>query len=381
LKRDLILVAIALCTWGFGEGMFILFQPLYLEELGADPLMIGVIISGIGIAMTFSHIPAGYLADKIGRRPMLRAAWLLGTSAALTMAISNSLPTFIIGSTIYASTAFVISPLNSYITAARGKMGVGRVLTLISAAYNIGAIGGPIIGGWIGEQFGLRYNFLIAAIFFIISTAIIFNIAPQPVERQVTAKSGALNRHIFSKRYISYLLLVFFVMFSLYLPQPLSQNYVQNERNLDLSNIGYLISARSLGVVILNLMIGSLNSTLGIIISQLSVSLFTVFIYLGGSMPFYLIGYLLMGGYQTARSLTSAQARSLVDAPIMGISYGIVEAVNSTAIIVAPLLAGVLYTYNPDSIYWVGFILIIITILITIAFSPIKISLQKNAMD
>jgi hypothetical protein len=36
MKRDLILVAIAMFAWGLGEGMFLYFQPLYLEELGAN---------------------------------------------------------------------------------------------------------------------------------------------------------------------------------------------------------------------------------------------------------------------------------------------------------------------------------------------------------
>jgi hypothetical protein len=44
MKRDLILVAIAMFAWGLGEGMFLYFQPLYLEELGANPIMIGTIL-------------------------------------------------------------------------------------------------------------------------------------------------------------------------------------------------------------------------------------------------------------------------------------------------------------------------------------------------
>jgi hypothetical protein len=29
MKRDLILIGIALFAWGFGEGLFIYFQPIY----------------------------------------------------------------------------------------------------------------------------------------------------------------------------------------------------------------------------------------------------------------------------------------------------------------------------------------------------------------
>ena len=54
MNRDLILVAFALITWGFGEGLFILFQPLYLEELGASPIAIGVILGCVTISFSLA---------------------------------------------------------------------------------------------------------------------------------------------------------------------------------------------------------------------------------------------------------------------------------------------------------------------------------------
>ncbi|MCF6278121.1 MAG: MFS transporter, partial [Anaerolineales bacterium] len=113
----LLKVAAALFTWGLGEGIFFFFQPLYLAELGADPLAIGAILGGAGMAMTLVHIPAGYLADKIGRRPLLRIAWAGGLSFSIIMASARTLPVFVAGLILYSFTAFVISPLNSYVTA------------------------------------------------------------------------------------------------------------------------------------------------------------------------------------------------------------------------------------------------------------------------
>lgn len=145
MSRDLILFAITLFTWGIGESMFFIFQPLYLEQLGASPLEIGTILGAMGIAMATAHIPAGYLADRFGRRPLIWTAWLFGLTAAWLMALARSLPGFIAGMLLYSLTAFVSSPMNSYITAARGRLSIGRVLTLISASYNGGRSSDP---GW-----------------------------------------------------------------------------------------------------------------------------------------------------------------------------------------------------------------------------------------
>ncbi len=56
-------------TWGIGEGMFLIFQPIYLEQLGADPLLIGAILGAAGITMAIAQAPAGHLADRIGPGP------------------------------------------------------------------------------------------------------------------------------------------------------------------------------------------------------------------------------------------------------------------------------------------------------------------------
>ena len=58
MSRDLLLMAVSLFTWGIGEGMFIYFQPLYLEKWGANPVEIGAILGAMGVAMAVAQAPA-----------------------------------------------------------------------------------------------------------------------------------------------------------------------------------------------------------------------------------------------------------------------------------------------------------------------------------
>src|SRR5689334_5127789 len=117
---SLLWLGAALLLWGTGESMFFIFQPIYLSQLGANPVQIGTILGAAGVAMLSAHIPAGYLADRIGRRPLLFASWLLGLLSAWMMALAQELPLFIAGLLVYSFTTFVTAPMNSYITAARG---------------------------------------------------------------------------------------------------------------------------------------------------------------------------------------------------------------------------------------------------------------------
>lgn len=140
MSVDLVLLSFSLFTWGIGEGMFIYFQPIYLQQLGANTMTIASVFSAFGLAMMVAHIPAGYLADRIGRKPLLVAAWTAGLLAAWGMALARTLPVFIVGMLLYGFTAFVSAPLNSYITAGRGKLSPACTMTLVSAAFNFGAV-------------------------------------------------------------------------------------------------------------------------------------------------------------------------------------------------------------------------------------------------
>ena len=375
MNRNLLLVGLALFTWGIGEGAFFYFQPIYLEELGASPIEIGSILSMVGAAMTIVHIPAGLLADRFGRRKLLWAAFLFGSTATWVMALARSLPMVIFGMILYALTAFVMSPLNSYVTAARGKWTVARAITLISASFNAGAIAGPLLGGWIGDHFGLGKTYLFAAGVFAISTLIIFNIQQQPVEPRGTAGGGI---ELFkNSTYVRFLPIIFISMFSLYLAQPLTPNFLQNQRQLPLDQIGIILSAGSLGNVALNLIIGRMKATRGILLSHLSVALFATVIWKGFGLPWYIIGYFLLGGYRVARSLIVAQVRDLVALANMGLAYGAAETISSIALILGAPLAGYLYELNPETIYPVAIIIIAISLLVSSVSIP-RLAIQTD---
>jgi predicted MFS family arabinose efflux permease len=368
VSPDLLRMSLALVTWGVGEGMFFYFQPIYLKELGADPLLIGSILGAFGLAMTAAHIPAGYLADKIGRRPLLRLAWLSGLTAACLMAAASSLPLFVAGLLLYGLTAFVASPLASYVTAARGRWPVGRALTLISATFNLGMVFGPLLGGYLGDTFGLRTVYIAAAGMFVLSTLVVFTLKPQPRDEQ-DPDSPPLS--LFSNvRYLGFLALVFCIMFALFLPQPLTPNFLQEARGLSLSRIGMLGSLGSLGNAVIALTLGLLNPRLAFLLAQAFVGMFALLIWRGEGLLAYGLAYFLLGGYRTSRPLAVAQARSLVHQSQMGLAYGMMETVIAFPIILAPPLAGLLYVRDPASVYPISLVLIAVSLLLTLAFAP-----------
>jgi MFS family permease len=269
---------------------------------------------------------------------------------------------------LYGFTAFVSSPLNSYITAARGKLSIVRAMTLVSAAYNLGAVFGPITGGWIGERLGLRSVYLLSACIFIVSTVMLLFLRSQPREVHDPAKPP--EKLWENRRFVSLMGITFLAMFIMYLPQPLAPRFLQNERGLSLESIGLLGSVGSLGNTLLALILGQFAARTGFLLAQASVAVFSLLLWKGTGLPWYALGYFLLGGYRSVRSLIFAQVRPFIHPAQMGLAYGVVETFSSLAIMLAPLLAGLLYSREPEMVYWVSAGLVGVMVVVSGIFTP-----------
>jgi MFS family permease len=368
MNPSLIWIALALFTWGIGEGMFFIFQPIYMEKLGADPLLIGYIMGGFGLAMAITHTPAGHLADRIGRRPMLTFAWASGLLATIVMGFATTLPVFVVGWLMYGITAFVSSPLNSYITAARGNWSVGRALTSISVAFNLGMALGPVIGGLIGERFELRTVFFVAAGLFVLSNIFLHRIADQPINQHDDANPPA--NLLANTRFVGFVGLGFLIVIATFLPQSLTPNFLQNVRGLNLEQIGQIGSVGNFGNAALAFILGQLEARIGFILGQACVAIFSIIMWQASGTGWYALAYFLLGGYRAMRMLFSAQILPLIHESQMGLAYGTSETILSAAIIVAPIIAGYLYEYDPMLMYPTALIATLVGIVATYFLAP-----------
>src|SRR5262245_65930810 len=125
-------------------------------------------MSGVTVAVV--QIPAGYFSDRFGARPIIFASLLLGIASAIVMAAARSLPFFVAGLLAYGCTSFISAPMNSYVTSLSGSWSVQRAVTFRAAAFQVAAIVGPILGGWVANTAGLSLVFRSSAGLFLAST-------------------------------------------------------------------------------------------------------------------------------------------------------------------------------------------------------------------
>ncbi len=363
MTRDLKVVSAAMLTWGFGEGMFYIFQPLYIQQFGADPILIGYILGINGFVMAASQIPSGILADKIGRRPLMWFSWILGVTATWIMAFAPSLGIYVCGLFFYGITSSVMAPLNTYVQDARGEWSIGKAVSFVSAIYSIGGILGPIVGGLVGDAYNLRMVYYGSAIIFTISTMIVLFAGKREHARATRFTEGV--HFLRNPTFMGLMAMIFLVMFAVVLPQPLTANFLQNQRSLSVSQIGQLGGLGALGSVILMLTLGHLPSNIAMLLGQMGAMLFALLIWLGKGFVWYGAAYIFLGGYRLCRAMTVALARPLVREIEVGSAFGVVESLNSLAFTVAPVVAGWLYDWQPVIIFPISAGLLGITLVIS----------------
>lgn len=372
MNRNLLLVGLALLLWGLGEGMFFNFVPIYLDnQFLLEKNEIGRVLSLFGLSMAVTHIPAGRLADRIGRRPLLITAWILGLLASLVMGVAQSLPLFLVGLFSYGLTAFVSAPLSSYVTAARGSWSVGTALSFSTAAFATGMVLGPLTGGWIGEHYGMRMSFLVAAVLFLFSNACILLIERQPLDHHdPDAPPPSLRGN---RSFILLMGVLAFAMFAMYLSQPLTPNFLDDVRGLSLSETGIVFTMGALGNSLMAILFSRFPPRRGFMLSQGLVMLFALLIWQGTSLPVYALGYFLLGGFRAGRPMVLALARELIHDSQMGMTYGIMETTTAAVFIVTPLLAGNLFERDPMIVYPLSIGFLAVSIVVSYLFSPRKV--------
>ncbi|MBI3333713.1 MAG: MFS transporter [Candidatus Omnitrophica bacterium] len=164
-----------------GFGIVIPVLPLYAERFGASPLTVGLLL-GIYSAMQFIFAPLlGKLSDRVGRRPVLLLS-MIGTAAGfLLMGLAGRLWLLFVARVIDGVTGGNISTAQAYIADVTPPHQRSRGMGLIGAAFGLGFIFGPAIGGLL-SRFSLGAPFLFAAALAAVNSLCVWLFLPESLD-------------------------------------------------------------------------------------------------------------------------------------------------------------------------------------------------------
>ena len=370
-SRDNRLLASSMLLWGMGEGLFIYIQPLYLKQLGAQPADIGGVLALNQFLLGVTFIPAGWLADRFGHRRIIIAGWAVGLVATCILAFARDLRTFVAGLMLYAVSGFVIPVISSYATAARGRAPVEQSLAMVYAAFALGSVPSPTIGGLIGEHWGLPTVYLVALAFMIASTLTVLFLRNQNVATRVQERA-VHRRELWQEREFVVLgLLTFVVLVAMWLPLPLAPNFLQDVRGFDVSRIGILGTVASLGGIVLQLRLGrSVRPRRTLVMAQILMFVAVLLLWQSALLPLIGVAYFLRASASLARLSVNSITVRVVSHDQLGLAYGVMETIASLAFVAASYSAGALYTVRPDMPFVVALVALPLMIALSAWLAP-----------
>lgn len=179
-----------------GFGLILPLLPYYAESYGATPVLVGFLVASYAAAQLIGAPLLGRLSDRLGRRPVLLLSvagtfagfLLLGFAAPLGQLLANWIApqaanTVILGVLFISRildglTGGNITVAQAYIADVTDEQNRAKGLGLIGAAFGLGFIIGPAVGGAL-SQWGYSMPAFVAAIVSFSNLVAIFFLLPE----------------------------------------------------------------------------------------------------------------------------------------------------------------------------------------------------------
>ncbi len=169
LNKPVIIILMTILLDAMGVGIMIPVLPDLMASVLpdaslADATLWGGILATIFALMQFLFSPTlGVASDQYGRKPVLMIALTVMIAYYLIMAVAQSLWLLVIGRIIGGLTAATHATASAYIADISEPDEKAARFGLLGAAFGVGFVLGPIIGGVLGEL-GPRAPFYAAAV-------------------------------------------------------------------------------------------------------------------------------------------------------------------------------------------------------------------------
>jgi DHA2 family multidrug resistance protein len=136
--------------------------PHMRASLSATPETINWVLTSYIVASAIAIPITGWLADRVGRKPLFIWSVVAFTAASLLCAVAQTLTEMVIFRAFQGvAGAFIVPLAQATLFDINPKEKHGSAMALFGAGVMIGPIMGPVLGGWLTDSYNWRWVFLI----------------------------------------------------------------------------------------------------------------------------------------------------------------------------------------------------------------------------
>src|SRR5512145_3032685 len=147
MTRPLAVIFLTIFVNLVGFGIIIPLLPFYAVTFGASPLVVGLLFASFSLSQLIASPILGALSDRWGRRPVLIFS-LLGTVVSFAMlAVAQSLAMLFAARIVDGLSGGNITTARAYIADVTAESDRARAYGMLGAAFGLGFILGPALGG------------------------------------------------------------------------------------------------------------------------------------------------------------------------------------------------------------------------------------------
>ncbi|KER09435.1 MAG: MFS transporter [[Candidatus Thermochlorobacteriaceae] bacterium GBChlB] len=353
-----------------GFGIVLPLLPNYARELGASPFLIGLCAAAYSVMQFFSSPIWGTFSDTVGRRPIILSSVATSVVSYLIFSQAHSIWLLLVSRVLAGIGSANVSVTQAYITDISTKDTRSKYLGILGAAFGLGFVLGPPLGGFIKTAYGTDVVGYTAAAFTFIDLLLAYFLLPESLKERKTdgASFKVFNAHGFLEALrrpavnrlmvISFCFIFAFVNMQISVPLLWKEHYAMTDEH-----IGYLFSFIGIvSVIVQGGLIGRFSKQFGeraLLLAGVVLMLAGILLlpYIPTSLMFSigLIGLIFLAvGNGLVTPVNTALISLYTPPEEQGETLGIAQSIGSLARITGPFSGSLFYALDYHAPYWVG---------------------------
>lgn len=357
--KRLSIVFLIQITEVLGFSLILPFLPFYAQSYGATPFVVGLILTVFSLFQFLSSPIMGKLSDTYGRRPLLMVSQFSTFISFIVLGFSHTLWMIFLSRAIDGLLGSNFTIAQAYISDITTKKDRSKAFGISGAAFGIGFLIGPAIGGYLSE-FGFAIPAFLAAAISGISIILTYFFLPETVSNENKPKfsfkkvkildSEPFKKYLLNKKTSSNLLQFFLYLLAHSTWVASFALYGNIKMGLTAKNIGFILAYIGLISIILRMkvipmMIDKWNENKLILwgMSSVIIGLFIAPM-VNSILPFVGIMTLFSFGTGIVRPLLNGAISRSASEKEQGAIMGVANSLGSLSQIIGPMLGGFLLT-------------------------------------